>query len=109
MKTKLLASLLVIVALSTTAGATSFDKGIEPRKPECPASADGKHHYSIKSGTFHVRIGESDRCEVFSTSQHTCTACGNIFTTPKYDIVEHEYGSTRCQDAGPFRDPPWDC
>lgn len=107
MKTKLVAFILVTFALLSTAGAVSTAKDIESRMPECPASGDGRHHYSTEAGIFHVRIGTSDRCEVFSSSQHTCTACGNVFITPKYDIREHEYGSTKCNEAGPFKAPPW--
>lgn len=109
MRKKVAISLVLIsfVLLSSQVSAIEMNE-IEPKIYECPASSDGKHHYNIEKGVFHMRIGTSDRCEVFSSSRHTCTACGDVFTTPKYDIREHEYGSTRCKEAGAFKEPPWD-
>ena len=109
MRRKVAISLVLISCALLSSQVSAIEmSGIEPKLYECPASSDGKHHYSTEKGIFHVRVGTSDRCEVFSSSRHTCTACGDVFITPKYDIREHEYGSTKCNEAGPFKAPPCD-
>lgn len=110
MKVKVVFGLALLICLSLAMPAFAADEHeIQPLLYECPASGDGRHHYNVDDREFHVRIGVTDRCEVFRSTCRTCTACGDVYVTPKYDIREHEFASARCLDAGEFCSPPWDC